>query len=144
MEYLITFIIIFLLFFIGYYFYYVLFARRNKKCPVEGTYLIKLYKLNINKFSYRKFLFHITLATSIDLAITATIITIFDNLIWQILFGLITIIPVVAISFIIIGKFYQYKQSKDNTRELKREEKRNNRQDKFLKIFKKKGKKKHD
>ena len=141
MKYLVVFLVIFILFFVGYYFYYVMFARRGKRCPTEGTYLIRLYKLDINKFSYKKFLLHISLLTSIDLAITATVIYGFEKLIWQILFGLITVIPVVAISFIIVGKYYQYKQTKDNSRELNRENKWIERQDKILKIFKKKGKK---
>ena len=141
MEYLVVFLVIFILFFVGYYIYYVMFARRNKKCPTEGTYLIRLYKLDINKFSYRKFLLHISLVTSIDLAITATVIYGFEKLIWQILFGLITIIPVVAISFILLGKYYQYKQTKDNSRELRKENRWIERQDKMLKVFKKKGKK---
>jgi len=141
MKYIVVFLVIFILFFAGYYIYYVMFARRGKKCPTEGTYLIRLYKLDINKFSYKKFLLHISLLTSIDLAITATVIYGFEKLIWQILFGLITVIPVVAISFIIVGKYYQYKQTKDNSRELNRENRWIERQDKILKIFKKKGKK---
>ena len=141
MKYLVVFLVIFILFFVGYYIYYVMFARRGKRCPTEGTYLIRLYKLDINKFSYKKFLLHISLLTSIDLAITATVIYGFEKLIWQILFGLITVIPVVAISFIIVGKYYQYKQTKDNSRELNRENRWIERQDKILKIFKKKGKK---
>ena len=141
MKYLVVFLVVFILFFVGYYFYYVMFARRGKRCPTEGTYLIRLYKLDINKFSYKKFLLHISLLTSIDLAITATVIYGFEKLVWQILFGLITVIPVVAISFIIVGKYYQYKQTKDNSRELNRENKWIERQDKMLKVFKKKGKK---
>ena len=46
-----------------------------------------------------------------------------------------------AISFIIVGKYYQYKQTKDNSRELRKENRWIERQDKMLKVFKKKGKK---
>ena len=131
MEYLLTFIIVFLVLFLVYYFYFVEFARRSKKCPVEATYLIRLYKLDIDKFSYRKFLFYVSIVTSMDIAIATTVISMFKELVWQILFGIIVIIPIIAISFIIIGKIYSKKQSKDNS--------------KFLSIFKrKKGNDKHD
>ena len=80
-----------------------------------------------------------------DIAIATTVISMFKELVWQILFGIIVIIPIIAISFIIIGKIYSKKQSKDNSKELLREEKKNIRQDKFLSIFKrKKGNDKHD
>ncbi len=138
MEYLAVFLVVFILFFVGYYCYYVMFARRDKKCPTEGTYLIRLYKLDINKFSYRKFMLHISLLTSIDIAIVATVIFGFKELIWQILFGLITVIPVVAISFIITGKYYQNKQLKDNSKEIDRENRIIERQDRLLNKFKKK------
>ena len=138
MEYIVAFLVVFILFFIGYYCYYVMFARRGKRRPTEGTYLIRLYKLDINKFSYRKFMLHISLLTSIDIAIVATVIFGVKELIWQILFGLITVIPVVAISFIITGKYYQIKQTKDNSRELNKENRWIERQDKIFKKFKRK------
>ena len=81
---------------------------------------------------------HISLLTSIDIAIVATVIFGFKELIWQILFGLITVIPVVAISFIITGKYYQNKQLKDNSKEIDRENRIIERQDKLLNKFKKK------
>ena len=128
--------------FLIYYFYYVLFARRGKnRCPAEATYLIRLYKLDINKFSYRRYLLDVSFVTSVDISITAIVIFLFDKLIWQILFGLITIIPIIAISFTLLGKYYVKKQNKDNSKELEKEKRRNDRQDKLLKVFKKKGKK---
>ena len=142
MEYVVIFITTLVVFFLIYYFYYVLFARRGKnRCPAEATYLIRLYKLDINKFSYRRYLLDVSFVTSIDISITATVIFLFDKLIWQILFGLITIIPIIAISFTLLGKYYVKKQNKDNSKELEKEKRKNDRQDKLLKVFKKKGKK---
>ena len=139
-KYVITFILTFILIYLIYFFYYILFCRREGKCPAEATYIIKLYKLDINKFSYRKFIRIISLVTSFDIAFAVTVVSYFDKIIWQILFGLIVIIPVIIISFMLVGKYYAKKQLKDNSKELKKEEKYLSRIDKF----KKKGKKKND
>lgn len=130
MKYLVIFIMTFILFLLVYYFIYVRKARRTGRCPAEGNYLIRLYGLDIEKFSYRRFLLLLSIVVSLDIAIVATVITVFDKLIWEILFGVITIIPVIAISFTLLGKYYQKKQLKDNSKELLKEEKWINRQEK--------------
>ena len=156
MFYLQLFIGTFIFIVIIYYFYYILFSRRGRKCPTEATYIVKLYKLDINKFSYRKFLWHVACVSALDIAIVAVVVTIFDKMIWQILFGIITVLPVITISFTLLGKYYQKKQLKDNTKELLKEERKIKKQEKFestlfddehkFKLFrrKKKGKNKND
>lgn len=108
-----------------YLIYYVWFIRRTvrgEKVPTEANYLINLYKLDVNKFSYRKFIKIVGLVTSFDVALAATLVAIMDNrFIWQILFSLVIIIPIIAITFMLVGKFYQNKQNKDNTKELEKE-----------------------
>ena len=108
-----------------YLIYYVWFIRRTvrgEKVPTEANYLINLYKLDVNKFSYRKFIKIVGLVTSFDVALAATLVAIMDNrVIWQILFSLVIIIPIIAITFMLVGKFYQNKQNKDNTKELEKE-----------------------
>lgn len=108
-----------------YFIYYMWFIRRTvrgEKIPSEANYLINLYKLDINKFSYRKFIKIVGLITSFDVALVATLVAVMDNrVIWQILFSLVIIIPIIAVTFMLLGKFYQNKQTKDNTKELEKE-----------------------
>ena len=110
-----------------YCIYYVWFIRRTvrgEKVPSEANYLINLYKLDVNKFSYRKFIKIVGLVTSFDVALVATLVAVIDSrVIWQILFSLIIIIPIIAITFMLLGKFYQKKQTKDNSKELEKEKK---------------------
>ena len=123
MEYIGWFIFSFILIYIIYYILFIRKSRRGVKVPSEAQYLISLYKLDINKFSYRKFIILVGLITSLDVAIVATVFINVEGIIWQILFGFVAVIPVVVLSFIFIGKYYQSKQLKDNSKELEKEKK---------------------
>ncbi len=123
MEYLVWFIISFILIDAIYSFFFIRKARRNKKIPAEAQYLIYRYHLDIEKFSYRKFLKIVGWVTSFDIALVATCIGVVDHVIWQILFGFVIVIPVAMLSFLLLGKYYQQKQLKDNTKELEKEKK---------------------
>lgn len=124
-----------------YLIYYVWFIRRTvrgERVPTEANYLISLYQLDVNKFSYRKFVKIVGLVTSFDVALVATLVAVIDSrVIWQILFSLVIIIPIIAITFMLLGKFYQNKQNKDNTKELEKEKK-------YLEALKKKEDKKQN
>ncbi len=137
MEYISWFLLDFIVIFMFYYFIYVRKGRKNKKKPSEVSYLITYYKLDTNLFSYRKFLTVVGLVVSFDIAVVATFVPIIDGIVWQILFGFIIIIPVVVLSFILVGNYYKKKQTLDNSKELEKEKKR----DKKINI-KKKGSKK--
>ena len=125
MEYVIWFIVDFIIVFLLYYFLVVsrLSFDKRKKKPSEVSVLINGFNLDINKFSYRKFLITISLVSAFDIAIVATIITIFNGFIWQLLFGFIIIVPIIVISFMLVGKYYQKKQTLDNKEELAKEKK---------------------
>ena len=137
MEYISWFLLDFIVIFMFYYFIYVRKGRKNKKKPSEVSYLITYYKLDTSLFSYRKFLTVVGLVVSFDIAVVATFVPIIDGIVWQILFGFIIIIPVVVLSFILVGNYYKKKQTLDNSKELEKEKKK----DKKINI-KKKGSKK--
>lgn len=107
--------------------YYFLFIRRTvrgEKVPAEANYLINLYDLDVNLFSYRKFIKVVGLVTSFDVSLVATLVALIDSrIIWQVLFGVIGIIPIIAITFMLLGKYYKVKQNKDNSKELEKEKK---------------------
>ena len=123
MEYIGWFIFGFILIFIIYYFVFIRRAQRKEKIPVEAQYLINLYKLDIKKFSYRKFIMVVGIVTSIDISLVASIVAVVDGTVWQILFGFVAVVPVIVVSFMLLGKYYQNKQTKDNSKELDKEKK---------------------
>lgn len=136
MNYIYWFVGSFNLIFIIYYFIFIKGSRRNKKIPSEAQYLIYQYKLDISKFSYYRFIRVVGIVTSFDIALVATIVAKVDGTIWQILFGFVAVVPVIIITFMLLGKYYQKKQLLDNSKELEIEKKHN-------KIKKQKGKKKN-
>lgn len=122
MEIIGWFIFDYILIYTIYYFWFIRRTVRGEKVPSEANYLINLYNLDINKFSYRKFIKVVGLVTTFDVALVATLVAVIDSrVIWQILFSLIIIIPIIAITFMVLGKFYQQKQTKDNSKELEKE-----------------------
>ena len=124
MQYLIYFIVSFILVYIVFYFMSVRRIKKDKKrIPVEVQYLVLSYDLNLSKFSYKKFMRTIALVGSLDVAIVCTVVFNIEGIIWQLLFGLITLVPVIIISFMAVGKYYQKKQLKDNKEELVKEKK---------------------
>ena len=135
MEYIGWFIFSFILIYIIYYILFIKKTKRGEKVPSEAQYLISIYKLDVNKFSYYRFIRVVGLVTSFDIAIVATIVATVDAIIWQILFGFVAVVPVIVLSFMLLGKYYQNKQTKDNTKELEKEKK-------YLKKLDKKNKKK--
>ena len=111
---------------------------RGEKVPNEANYLINLYNLDVNLFSYRKFIKTVGLVTSFDVALVATFVAVVDSrLIWQVLFGFVAVVPVIVITFMLLGKYYQIKQTKDNSKELEKEKK-------YLEKLKLKDKKKEE
>lgn len=145
MEYIGWFIFSFIFIYIIYYFVFIRRTRRGEKVPAEAQYLISLYKLDVDKFSYRKFVQIVGIITSLDIALVATIVTKVDGVVWQILFGFVAVVPVVVLTFMLLGKYYQNKQTKDNSKELAKEKKYLDKKDKKKKkkTSKKKGQEKN-
>ncbi len=110
MDFIISFIVIFLLVYSLYYFFSVRKARKNKNhLPAEVQYLIFKYQLDLSKVKYKKLMNSIALVGSLDVALVSNIIFYFDSVLLQILVGIVLIIPVILISFSILGKYYQKK-----------------------------------
>ena len=145
MEYVSWFLFSFILIYIIYYIFYMRKTIRGEKVPSEAQFLITVYKLDVNKFSYRRFIKIVGLVTTLDIAVTATVVAKVEGVIWQILFGFVAVIPIVVLSFMLLGKYYQNKQEKDNKKELQKEKKYLDKIDKKKKKkeAKKKGKKKN-
>ena len=101
-----TFVIIYLIYLI----YYV-FPKNKKydedKVPIELGYLIKKYRLDMKKINFRKIMNQIGIISAFDIAFSATFISIFiDNIYLSVIFGALLIIPLIIITFNILGNIY--------------------------------------
>lgn len=99
---LILFIISFIVVFLLYQLIIVRRAKRKTKTkePVEVTYLVNRYKLDIKKVNYKKLLRVISLVSSFDIALVVTLILLFDNFIVEVVVGFI------ATMILIIGSYH--------------------------------------
>ncbi|MEG1495007.1 MAG: hypothetical protein RR406_01705 [Bacilli bacterium] len=89
-------------------------SDKKDNMPVEVQYLVLKYKLDLKDFNYDKFLHVIAVVTSFDIAIAVTIVSLLKGAVWQLLGGFFLLIPLILISFNIMGSIYQKKGSKKN------------------------------
>ena len=105
------FILFLMTFFVVYVIYQVFIIRKAKrrnstKRPVEVTYLINKYRLDIKRLEYKKLLQCISIVSSLDISLLVSIVFIFDNFIYQILLVILLVIPVILLSYHIVGIYY--------------------------------------
>ena len=113
LEYLIVFAIIFI---INYFLYVRKKKRLNKnKMPVELFYLISMYKIDIKKINYKKFLWiYSFINTFIVSTIYIIVVYLVKGFIWQLLIGLVLLILLIIICYGLLGRYYQKKEGKEN------------------------------
>ncbi len=84
-------------------------SKKKNKEPIEVTYLVKKYKLDLDKISYNQLLQIIALTSSFDIALVVNTILFFDNTIIGILVGFVVTIVVILISYHFVYLFYKKK-----------------------------------
>ena len=114
MQDIILFILTFLFTFIIYQLFIVRKAKSKKKKKnkwevIEISYLVKKYKLDMEKISYNQLLQIVALTSSFDIALIVTIILMFDNFILEIIVGFIAMFLIIMISYHLIYIFYKRK-----------------------------------
>lgn len=124
-------VVLFLLTFIFIYMLYYLFTIRKElnkinkrkkkkqgkkkkkideaKLPVEINYLVLKYRLDLGKINYFRFLQIMGVTTSFDLALIITLVSFLDSAGLQLVVGFFALIPILLISYHIVGKIYQKK-----------------------------------
>lgn len=102
--------------FVIIYLFYLIFNVLGKKeynskhVPVELKYLIKKFKLDMSKIKYQNIMHKIALVSAFDIAFTATFVFKFiKNIFLRFLIGVFMLVPLIIITFNIIGKYYQKK-----------------------------------
>lgn len=113
LEYLIVFIIMFI---INYFLYIRKKKKLNKnKIPVELYYLISMYKLDIKKINYKKFLWIYSFVnTFIVSTIYIIVVYLVEGFVWQLLIGMVLLILLIIICYGLLGRYYQKKEGIDN------------------------------
>ena len=110
-EYLLVFLGVFII-------SYILFIRKNKKynknkVPIELLYLVKVYNLDIKKIDYRKFIWIYSFVNTFIISTVYILITyLVDNLILQMIIGIILLILFIIVCYGLIGRYYMKKEGK--------------------------------
>ena len=105
MNYLINFIVVFMIVYLVYLFLVIL--RKDKLKEFKNNtflrYLVRIYKLDIKKLDMKKMANIIALANSFIIALTYTIVIMFDGFIKQMLMAIAVFILLDLIVYHIIG-----------------------------------------
>ena len=111
LDELILFIMTFLLVVIIYELFLVRKAKKDKrrKKPIEVNYLIGKYNLDINKLNYRRLLNIISVVSAFDISLVVTIVSLFNNFLFQLLVGFVLIMLLIIVSYDIVGRIYKKK-----------------------------------
>ncbi len=89
-------------------------GKSSKKDPIEVRYLITRYHLDMNKISYPQLLQIVALVSSFDISLIVTLVLLLDSYLLQLLLAIVVSIPIILVSYHMVGKFYQKKgMSKD-------------------------------
>lgn len=105
------FIISFLIVYLFYLFTVILQTKRYDKFKKSNQvmYFVKKYKIDVNKLNMKKFTNILGLANSLIISIAFTATYLVDNLILQLLIGLIILIPLIFIFYSLIGNYLKRK-----------------------------------
>lgn len=113
-EEIILFVLCYLLVFVVYQIFVVSKAKKNadkedKKYPIEVSFLISKYHLDMEKVNYNQLLQLVALVSSFDISIIVSVVMIFDSYMYQFLAAVILVIPVFLVSYYFVGLFYKKK-----------------------------------
>ena len=101
----------FLVVYLFYLFHYIVGKNKKynqNKVPQELAFLIRKYRLDMKKISYKKIMNTIGLICAFDVAFTSTFMFCFvKNTYLAIFVGAIMLIPLIIITFGFIGNYYE-------------------------------------
>jgi hypothetical protein len=102
---------VFLLIFMMYYIFIIRKSKNynEKKGMPEVLLLIKYFKLDIKKINYKKLVALVSLINSLIITITFGIVIFIKGILMQLLLAFFILIPLIIISYGLLGKYYQKK-----------------------------------
>ena len=108
---LLGFIISFLIVYLFYLFTVILQTKKYEKFKKSNQvmYFVNRYKINVNKINMKKFTNILGLTNSLIISIAFTSTFLVENLILQLLVGLIVLIPLIFVFYSLIGNYLKRK-----------------------------------
>ena len=107
MVYVISFIAAFLIVYLFYFLTVILQKKKYDKFKKSNQvmYFVKKYKLDINQINIKKFIHIISFTNSLIIAFAFLATFLVENILLQLLIGLIVLIPLILISYSLIGNY---------------------------------------
>ena len=115
LQEIILFLFTYIFVFLGYLLFIVRRAKRKKKGkkkpkePLEVTYLVNRYGLDLKKVNYDKLLIIISLVSSFDIALIVSIILSIKIFVLEIIVGFISTIGIILLSYHLVYLIYKKK-----------------------------------
>lgn len=105
-------IILFVFSFLVVLLLHIIIINRGRKNYKEGKkiteihYLVHKYNLDMRKVKYNNMKWVTTIANSLIVSFTATVVTVVHGIIWQVLVGFVLLIALILPTYEIIGRYY--------------------------------------
>ena len=84
-------------------------GKKKPKEPIEVTYLVGRYGLDLKKVNYDRLLLLISVVSSFDIALVVTIIMLLKNFVLEIIIGFISTLLIILVSYHIVYLIYKKK-----------------------------------
>lgn len=114
MEFLLVFVFCFIVVYLVYYSVIVL-RKKGLEAFKKGKQVLffkNAYHLDLDKLNYKKFANSLSLVNAFIIALTVTVVELFDALIWKLLVGFVVLIPLILICYYVLGRIYKKKEGK--------------------------------
>lgn len=83
--------------------------EREKKELVEIKYLVKRYRIDLDKVSYKQLLQIVALVSSFDISLVVSIIMSLNNFLLEIIIGFVATLLIIMLSYHLVYLFYKKK-----------------------------------
>lgn len=115
MEYLLTFVFCFVIVYLVYSLIVILRKKGFEKFKTSKQLIFfeTAYKIDFKKINLKSFAHALALTNAFIIALTCTIIEIFDNLILKLAVGFVILFPLMLLMYKILGTIYKKKAEKN-------------------------------
>lgn len=111
MDQVILFLAFFLVVYVVYYFLTIFKKDKfdKKKLSPEINYLVSVYKIDVKKLTYKKFMKRMAVANAFIIAFVATIVVYIHGFVLQLLVAFLLGVPLIIFVYHFIGTYLQKK-----------------------------------
>ena len=83
--------------------------EKKRKEPLEVTYLVTRYQLDLEKVNYSNLLHVISIVSSFDIALIVSVISLLNNFFLEIIIGFLFTLGIILISYHLVYLYYKKK-----------------------------------